>query len=127
MRALDTNVVARTILRDNSAQSALAVQIMSEPALLLTTVALELAWVLKSAGKMDSTAIADSFAALLEFPNLTIPDRPQLAQALMLYRDGADFADALHLCCAGSAKSFATFDRNIAGLAAPITVELLTA
>lgn len=43
-----------------------------------------------------------------------VEDELAVAKALDWFKDGLDFADALHLASAGSAKQFATFDQKLA-------------
>jgi predicted nucleic acid-binding protein len=55
----------------------------------------ELAWVLESYFRLARDEVADFLEAVLATPGLTVPDRPQLAEAVAAYRErGVDFTDA---------------------------------
>ena len=85
MIAVDTNVLARYVANDDTAQSAKALQVMRhEDIFIPKTVLLELEWVLRGGYKFERTAIRGAIAGILGLPNLTLTiDRPKLWNAVM--------------------------------------------
>lgn len=116
MIALDTNVLARVLTRDDPAQAAQAAKVMKSGDLFVAkTVLLELEWVLRFAYGFDRPAIFEAFTQLLGLANLQVEDEPTLAAALQGYEAGLDFADALHLAaCGPTVTAFVTFDQALA-------------
>ena len=115
MISLDTNVIVRVVTADDPQQLAVAVKTLESDRLwLCKTVMLECEWVLRYTYKLSREAILASFQRLLGYPNLQVEDRSAVLQALVLYRDGLDFADAVHLVSSLPAERFATFDRDLA-------------
>ena len=70
--AIDTNVLVRLLVRDDEAQFAAALRLVTEeaatgmPVLILLCTLLETEWVLRSRMKLDRLVIADAFVKLLE-------------------------------------------------------------
>lgn len=131
MIALDTNVLVRALTLDDAAQAREASRVMrAGPVWLAKSVLLETEWVLRGAYRFDREAVGEAFDRLLGLPVAEIEDRPGVERAVAWYRDGMDFADALHLASSGPAPSFATFDKDLAASAARAgaapTVQLLT-
>jgi predicted nucleic-acid-binding protein len=111
--ALDTNVIVRFLARDEPAQGARAKSLIEAGSVLvLRTVALETAWVLRTSYGFDRVTIADGITKLLGIPGVESEDMA-IAQALDWYRRGLDFADTLHLAASARAEAFATFDRGL--------------
>ena len=122
MIALDTNVVVRFLVNDDRAQGRRARDLIARGSVFVgATVLLETEWVLRSAYGFPTTEIGRFFRALLGLPAIATDDPERIARALDGYDAGLDFADALHLAFAGSAGSFATFDRRLARRAARLT------
>ena len=46
--------------------------------------------------------------------DVVVSDELSVAKALDWFKEGLDFADALHLVSVGNARQFATFDRKLA-------------
>ncbi len=114
MISVDTNVLARFLLKDDAAQFRRAVATLQsgEDVLLPVTVLLELAWVLRS---RDATReeIATSLRAILALPHVS-SQHPEAVRAALGWADeGMDFADALHLALSGKAARFLTFDATL--------------
>lgn len=128
MRALDTNVLARWVLRDDEAQALAADALLREPSLITTTVMLELGWVLDKSLRLPRATVAGMLGQILDLATVTAEDSVALKWALDRYRVGADWADAVHLAtAAGPASVFLTFDRKLVrklGRDAPIDVLL---
>lgn len=111
---LDTNVVIRFLVNDDKAQAAKAQTLIAKNEVHLSlTVLLECEWVLRGAYDFSPAAIAGFFRALLGLDNLHITAPAAVDEALRLYINGLDFADALHLVQMPAAGRFASFDRNL--------------
>lgn len=74
MRALDTSVLARVFLDDDQEQREMAERLPEGPVLLLPTVILELARVLRSRGRWAHPAIAEVLLQLTEMPHVDCRD-----------------------------------------------------
>ena len=112
MIAVDTNMLARLLLQDDTAQYK-KVRAYFETRQVFTspvTVMLELVWVLESRD-ISPVQIAAGLTALIALPNFK-PDRAEaLQEALQNYKAGMDFADALHLAQSKGQEKFMTFDK----------------
>jgi predicted nucleic-acid-binding protein len=115
--AVDTNVIVRVVTRDDPEQLEAALTVFRRgPLFAGKTVLLETEWVLRYCYKLDRKAIGGALRKLLGYPALRVEDRDTVLLALVWYGEGLDFADALHLASSqGSARRFATFDRELAG------------
>ncbi len=115
MIALDTNLLARLLLRDDKKQHARVVDLLASKQDFTApiTVMLELVWVLEvnDCGPDD---IVRGLHLLLGLPNFKPPQIEALRQALLGYAQGLDFADALHLALSHSSLELATFDKAFA-------------
>jgi predicted nucleic-acid-binding protein len=114
VRAVDTNIVVRTITLDGGDQARVAEQEMSDGTVLITkSVFLEIEWVLRSSYKWSRKRINDSLHQLLQFENLVFEDESALAFAVERHAEGRDLADMIHLMSARGASEFVTFDRRL--------------
>ena len=86
-----------------------------------TTVILETEWVLHGAYKLSADDIRGALTKLFGLPHVTLGDQALIVQALDWYKQGLDFAHALHLAAASPAEGFATFDRALRRSAGTIT------
>jgi len=119
MIALDTNILIRVVTGDDPEQLAVALEVMRSGDLwVCKTVLLETEWVLRYSYKLSCEAILEALRRLLGFRSLQVEDRNAVLEALSLFEEGMDFADALHLASGSRALSFATFDRTLATTAA---------
>ena len=131
MIALDTNVLARAIATEIDADAATKTQRKRAQALLSSgrqlfvpvTVIEELEWVLRGAYGMSPADIAALFEDMLAVENLTVDRAAALGQALVWYRQGLDFSDALHLAQSGLCSGLATFDARFARTARRLGLE----
>jgi predicted nucleic-acid-binding protein len=123
MRGIDTNVLVRFILRDDTRQAAQADRWMTrycradEPCLVNRIVLCELAWVLDSVYGYGRDQIAAVLAHLMLAAELLVESRAEARAALDAYRrGGADFADHLLGLTNRSAgcELTGTFDRKAA-------------
>ena len=103
----------RYITNDDPKQAALALKILNKPEeiFIAKTVLLEMEWVLRSVYDLKPAEIYKAILQILGLPNV-VPEFPeQIALALEYYRQGMDFADALHLVANSEIKQFYTFDQ----------------
>ena len=123
MIALDTNLLARLLLRDDAAQHARVKallqtdQVFSAP----VTVLLELVWVLE-ANDCTPADIERGLNLLLGLRNFKPPQAHAVRQALQGYSQGMDFADALHLALSAGDDAFMSFDKAFARKAAKLGI-----
>jgi predicted nucleic-acid-binding protein len=103
MKALDTNVLVRLLLADDSAQLSATKKLLSQ--------AQELVWVLE-ANDYTVAEVQHALELLLCLPNFKPANVSELRQALVWYGEGMDFAEALHLALRDSAKQLLTFDKG---------------
>ena len=114
--SLDTNILARLMVRDDPAQTALVVELLgrhaqrSESLWVPITVMLELEWVLRGYYRFPVADVLRVFEHLLSLESLTLEDRPCQEQAVAGLRSGLDFADALHHASCRSCDLIASFD-----------------
>lgn len=119
MIAIDTNILARIVTRDTPEQLEAARKLVKENACFVpVTVALELEWVLRSPYKLSVETVAEAFDRLLQVRNLHFEREPSIRRAIELYRDGLDFADALHHTASDGCDAFATFNAGFIAKAA---------
>lgn len=112
MIAFDTCLLVRFVTDDNQAQADLAESLMRDNTVFIPrTVLLESEWVLRSRYQKPREAIAAFFNALLETENVVIEDTTLFRKAVIWYKMGADFADAMHLAACQDTVLH-TFDRN---------------
>ncbi|MGE0120652.1 MAG: PIN domain-containing protein [Dongiaceae bacterium] len=101
MIAIDTNVIARYLVRDDPAQAAAADRILdarsaADPAFVARIVLVELVWVLRRAYKYDHGTVGDVVERILGTSALLVEDRDAATAALAAYRTStADYADCL--------------------------------
>lgn len=123
MIALDTNLLARLLLKDDVAQYK-RVKVLFETRQIFTapvTVMLELVWVLESRD-ISAAQIAIGLTALIDLPNFKPERVDALREALRCCKNGVGFADALHLALSAGQEKFMTFDRTFVGRAKKLTL-----
>ena len=121
MIGLDTNVLVRFLVQDDSSQFDKAEALirgassLGEPVLISQLVLLETEWVLRSRYARDKHAIIAALSGLLDAVEFSIEDEPSVEQALFLWKNSsAGFADCLigmrhlHLGC----RATASFDAS---------------
>ena len=125
MPALDTNILVRYVVRDDTSQLRQADRYISayegrpNSLFIPLTVALEFEWVLRSSYSIAKSTVLEVFGRLLESRELRFQEESTLERALFLYRAGnADFADCIHVASAltYSEEPLVTFDRRAARL-----------
>ena len=118
MIGLDTNVLARYYLSGHETDATTARQQQAarrlleggQPLHVAKTVLLELEWVMRGAYALAPAQFASVLDHLLASPQITVEDRLSVEAALAGYRNGLDFADALHHATYRSCDSMASFD-----------------
>ena len=119
MRAADTNVIIRLLVRDDPAQLAIA-KVEAERGLWIShVVLLEMVWVLESSYGRDRQAIAETVHMLLSTAEFGIQE-PDVVRdtAARFSASNVDFADCLILEIAAKAGQLplATFDAALGKL-----------
>lgn len=126
MPALDTNVLVRYVVQDDSGQLAAARRLIDrcvaegQSLYVPVTVTLELEWVLRTSFGCVKDDVLHVLSNLFSAAELTFESERALEVALQLYRDGsADFADCLHIALATEAgeRPLWTFDKGAAKVA----------
>jgi predicted nucleic-acid-binding protein len=131
MIALDTNVLVRFLVEDDTAQSAKAAKLVAhavsedEPIFVSDVVLCETVWVLLAAYRVPRTEVAEILGRLLVAAHLRFNEVDRLSRALGAFVAGkGDFADYLirEQARAAGCEKVATFDRVLlkeTGFAAP--------
>lgn len=120
MRAIDTNVLVRLIVRDDPKQLAIAEAFTAAEAWISLLVLAETTWVLSSVYGRNQIEIADGLEVILDQKNFAIQDSETVAAAIKHFRArlNLDFSDCLILELARKAGHLplGTFDRDLAKL-----------
>lgn len=123
MPALDTNVLVRYVVQDDSGQLAAAKRLIGrcvaegQSLFVPVTVTQELEWVLRASFGYAKDDVLQVLSNLFSAAELTFESERALEVALQLYREGsADFADCLHIALATEAgvQPLWTFDKGAA-------------
>lgn len=111
MRAVDTNILARFYLRDDTTQGRIAADVLAAGDVFIPkTVVLELEWVLRYVADQPEEKVTECLAHLIALPGVTVEDHDEIEAALGNCRIGIDFADALHLAASKACTELLTFD-----------------
>ncbi len=117
MRAIDTNVLVRLIVRDDPRQATSAESFVEQGAWVSVLALAETAWVLATVYELSSKELAKAIEMLLDHRDLTLQDPQTIAAALELFRakPGLGFSDCLMLQLARKAGHLplGTFDRHL--------------
>jgi predicted nucleic-acid-binding protein len=114
MRAIDTNVLVRAIVNDDQAQSARAIELLTDNDIFIpVTVILELEWVLRSRYAFKPDVIAQAIAKITALSNVVVGERVAVLAAANRAAKGWDFADALHLALSEGCEDFVTLDADL--------------
>ncbi len=120
MRAIDTNVLVRMLVREHAAQAALADECVAKGAWVSHVVLTEATWVFGSLYSFSDAKTAEAVDLILQHRDLTIQDADVVTRALGYFRAHrrVEFADCLVLAIAEKAghTPLSTFDRNFAKL-----------
>lgn len=114
MIALDTNILARFLLKDDEKQYRAAVSLLqkTQEYTAPSTVLLELVWVLE-VNDCTRDEIVKGLRALFGLPNFKPIAFEVMAYAVRWYEAGMDFGDAVHLALSAKTDGFATFDKSL--------------
>jgi predicted nucleic-acid-binding protein len=117
MRAVDTNVLVRLIVRDDAPQAAAADAFVADGAWVSTLALAEAVWVLDAVYELDPKRQARAVEMLLDHRNLAMQDADAVAGALALFRTrpSLGFSDCLMLELARKHGHLplGTFDRRL--------------
>jgi predicted nucleic-acid-binding protein len=120
MRALDTNLLVRLIVRDDASQVEAAETFVSGGAWVSHLVLAETIWVLDAVHGRSTPQLAAAIAMLLNHEHLSIQDSDVVARALDQFRaqPKVGFSDCLVLEIARKAGHLplGTFDRHLSRL-----------
>lgn len=123
MKALDTNVIVRVLLRDDQTQARRAAALLQEAEeqgssfLLTDAVVLELIWVLQSVYALTRPEVLDALELLADLPVLKLQSHDAVRRVVSAGRVGStDLADlfiGLTAAAHGCERTL-TFDRRLA-------------
>jgi predicted nucleic-acid-binding protein len=128
MRAVDTNVLVRFLTLDHPEQSATATDHIRAGVFVSHSVLIETEWVLRSGYGWGPARINSEMTDLVAMQCVEVDQADALHWALDRHRQGADWADMLHLIACSGHTAFSTFDRSLpkaAGSEPPLPIELL--
>ena len=127
MKAVDTNILARAMIRDDAGQASVADAVLASGAYVPLTVFLETAWLLTSRYRQPRSVVADTLMDILDLPNVSVEEADTVRWAIECFRTGGDIADALHIVASVRAESFVTFDRGVSRKLSdpPLPIEVL--
>ena len=115
MRAVDTNVLVRAVVRDEPAQAARAEALLNDHELFVPiTVILELEWVLRSRYGFAPKLVARALEGIAAMANVVVAERAAVLAATARVAQGWDFADALHHALSDGCDDFVTLDGGLA-------------
>lgn len=117
MKAIDTNILVRFLLRDERHERAQYLaserELASDQVFIPDTVILETVWVLGRVYKIDREQYLSDIEDVAGLPNVTLENPQRMANTIAWHRKGLDFADALHLAASASGCStLKTFDEE---------------
>jgi predicted nucleic-acid-binding protein len=115
VRAVDTNVLVRALVRDDAQQSARAEALINEHDIFVpVTVMLELEWVLRSRYGFAPKRVAQALEGVASLANVVVGERQAVLLATAKVGQGWDFADALHHALSEGCDDFVTLDADLA-------------
>jgi predicted nucleic-acid-binding protein len=119
--SVDTNILVRAIVRDDTKQASAAAKILKTASLIAVSIPClcEFVWVLRRVYSFDGESISAAIRALLDTRNV-IMNRPAVEAGLALLEAGGDFADGA-MAYEGTwlgGESFVSFDKQAVELLA---------
>ena len=106
--------MVRLLVDDDRSQADRAQEIIEAgDILLLNSVILETAWVLRSLYRLPPARTASILRGLIGLPGVALESAQTIAKALDWFEAGLDFADAMHLAATPADAEFVTFDRAL--------------
>ncbi len=117
--SVDTNVLVRAVLLDDSDQAEKAVALLKEASLVAVSLPClcELAWVLLRAARLPKKDVGRAIRALLGADNIVM-NRPAVEAGLAVLDAGGDFADGI-MAFEGKwlgGQTFVSFDKQAVSL-----------
>lgn len=117
MRAVDTNVLVRLILRDDPRQAVAAEKFVEKGAWVPQLAVAEVAWVLRVVYALTASEIAKSIEMLLEHEQLVVQDAEVVSAAVQTFktRPALRFSDCLMVEIARKSGHLplGTFDKDL--------------
>ena len=112
---VDTNVLLRTVLRDDAEQAAAAEALFARATVLAIPIPVfcEFSWVLRRSYQQTASQVADIIQAICAIETV-VTDRPAVDAGIKILRSGGDFADGV-ISRQGESLGgtvLATFDRR---------------
>ena len=112
---VDTNVLARAVLRDHKKQSEAAIKVLREASLIAVPLPClcELVWVLRRGAGLSRADVSEAIRALINAGNV-VANRPAVEAGLAVHDSGGDFADGA-MAHEGSwlgGETFVSFDKE---------------
>jgi predicted nucleic-acid-binding protein len=94
--SVDTNVLARAVLQDDTKQALAASKLLEEASLIAISLPClcELVWILRRGAKQPKEAVARAIRELLNAGNVVM-NRPAVEAGLAILEAGGDFADGI--------------------------------
>lgn len=119
--SVDTNILVRAIVRDDTKQASAAAKILKTASLIAVSIPClcEFVWVLRRVYSFDGESISAAIRALLDTRNVMM-NRPAVEAGLALLEAGGDFADGA-MAYEGTwlgGESFVSFDKQAVELLA---------
>lgn len=115
MRAIDTNILVRLLVEDDTAQATIVRGIFAAGDVFIpTTVLLETAWVLGSVYRVPPDRVRAALEATVALDGVTVESPETARLALAQAATGMDIADAFHLAASRTCTAMLTFDRRFA-------------
>ena len=128
MIGIDTNIVLRYLLKDDTALSPRALEIIAGNDCFVTRAALtEVVYTLESYYRSSRADIGRALDALLSLQRVTVEDRAVTERAVSWYKAGMDFGDAMIAASSHGSVRVETFDRDFARLARKLRTAPLVA
>jgi len=117
--AVDTNVLVRAVVRDDSAQASVAAKMLTDAELIAVALPClcKFVWVLLRVYSFQSSDTADAIRALLAAANVEV-NRPAVEAGLSVLEAGGDFADGV-IAYEGNwlgGETFVSFDKKAVAL-----------
>ena len=122
---IDTNVILRYLLGDHPEFSPKAEAFMTDvstgtkKAEILDIVIVECVYVMEKFYKIPKTEIVEKLSSLLNFTGIVNPDRSELLEAVLKFKDSnVDIVDCILAACSSPEKVVISFDKDMKKLKA---------
>jgi predicted nucleic-acid-binding protein len=113
LKSVDTNILLRFLLKDDPVQTPIAIKVLAGGVFVPLTVLLETGWVLGKWLGFDRKLLCDALTEMVARPEIHVADAVAVGDALALFAQRGDFADAIHLVGARGTEAFVTFDKGV--------------